>query len=274
MKAPSFSLFFWLSACLTPLFLLGVNQGVAAPDTKEPNYLAAKYDPIHFKPTIEKATDEQCLACHAEVLEPSVRQKSPAGLSSENARAWYQLGATYKGEQDSFHRRHLKSEYAKHVMRMRCTTCHEGNDPREEAPGSSATDFGQQVLRKMVNPETICLRCHGKMNHEVMGLPATWAQIKGMFQNNCLLCHEHIRTNRHNVNYLNAKAIEEEGARPNGGDACHGCHGGRAWYRLIFPYARHPWKGMAQTVPDWAKDRPTQSEARFLVNEAAPGEKK
>ena len=199
---------------------------------------------------------------------------TPAGLSSGTAKAWYQQTSTYQGEQDTFHRRHMSTDFARQVMTMRCTTCHEGNDPREEAPGSSATDFGQQTLRKMVNPETVCLKCHGKMNHAVMGLPGPWEQSKAMFQNNCLLCHSNIRTSRHNVNYLNAKAIEELAAKPDGGDTCYGCHGGRAWYRTHYPYPRHAWPGMDPTVPDWAKGRPTESEVRFIAAAVTSGEKK
>ena len=44
--------------------------------------LRATYDPIHFKPAIENASDEQCLACHREVLDDKVREKSPAGISA------------------------------------------------------------------------------------------------------------------------------------------------------------------------------------------------
>ena len=51
-------------------------------------------------------------------------------------------------------------------------------------------------------------------------------------------------------------------------DACHGCHGGRAWYRISYPYARTPWPDMPTEVPEWAKSRPTQSEARFLKQTA------
>ena len=292
MKAPSLRpILSWSIVLMAALWFVGCSDpqppapavaqpmaGASASPTAAPaqptDYHAAKWDPIHFKPAIDKATNEQCLACHAEVLKPSVRKTSPAGLSSGTAKAWYQQTSTYQGEQDTFHRRHMSTDFARQVMTMRCTTCHEGNDPREEAPGSSATDFGQQTLRKMVNPETVCLKCHGKMNHAVMGLPGPWEQSKAMFQNNCLLCHSNIRTSRHNVNYLNAKAIEELAAKPDGGDTCYGCHGGRAWYRTHYPYPRHAWPGMDPTVPDWAKGRPTESEVRFIAAAVTSGEKK
>lgn len=230
------------------------------------DYQRAKWDPIHFKPAIDQASDQQCLACHAEVLKPSVRKTSPAGVEAATAKAWYQQTSTYEGEQDTFHRRHLQTTLSKQLMNMRCTTCHQGNEPRDEAPGSSATVHGgngEFTLRKMVNPETTCLKCHGKMNWEVMGLPGPWAQSKETFQNNCMLCHAAIRTNRHQVNYLNAKAIEEAGQ--TNGDVCFGCHGARAWYRTSYPYPRHAWDGMAPEVPDWAKGRPTESEVRFIT---------
>jgi hypothetical protein len=68
---------------------------------------------------------------------------------------------------------------------------------------------------------------------------------------------------RHQVNFLKADAIEE--AAKNDSDVCYGCHGGRQWYRIPFPYPRHAWSGMAKDVPDWAKDRPTESEPRFQI---------
>ena len=237
----------------------------------QPDYHRAKWDPIHFKPAIDKATDQQCLSCHAEVLKPSVRKTSPAGVEAATAKAWYQVASTYQGEQDTFHRRHLETALAKQLMTMRCTTCHQGNDPRDEAPATSASNAGADLtLRKMADPATTCLKCHGQMNWKVMGLPGPWAQSKDAFQNNCLLCHGAIRTSRHAVNYLNGKAIEDAASKPNGGDVCFGCHGGRPWYRTSYPYPRHPWPGMPTDVPDWAKGRPTESELRFISAVVAP----
>lgn len=231
----------------------------------QPDYHRAKWDPIHFKPAIDKATDQQCLSCHAEVLKPSVRKTSPAGVEAATAKAWYQVASTYQGEQDTFHRRHLETALAKQLMSMRCTTCHQGNDPREEAPGSSATAMPQSTdaftLRKQVNPETVCLKCHGQMNYVVMGLPGPWQEVGEQMGNDCLVCHANIRTDRHNVNYLNAEAIEAAGK--GNADVCYGCHGGRAWYRIAYPYPRHPWPNMPADTPDWAKDRPAYSEPRF-----------
>jgi hypothetical protein len=238
-----------------------------------PDHLRAIYDPIHFKPAIETATDDQCLACHREILEDRVRPASPAGVKAADTRAWYQLTSTYVGEQETFHRRHLVTPLAKQLMNLRCNTCHEGNDPREEAPGSSATGPQQDetgfTLRKQVNPETSCLKCHGQMPaKEIMGLPGEWPDIKEAMQNDCLTCHVAFRTNRHNVDYLNAATIEEaaKAGQPTktGGDVCYGCHGGRAWYRIAYPYPRNAWPGMTPDTPEWAKDRPQQSEARFL----------
>lgn len=234
-------------------------------------HLRATYSPLHFKPAIGTATDEQCLACHKEILDDRVRDTSPAGLKAANAKAWYQRLATYEGDQETFHRRHLVTPLAKKLMNLKCNTCHEGHDPREEAPGSSASQPQETTaftLRKQVNPETTCLKCHGQMPaKEIMGLPGPWSEVKDMFQNDCLTCHAAFRTNRHQVNYLKADAIEEAAkagqADKTGGDVCYGCHGGRAWYRIAYPYPRHPWPGMPTEVPDWAKNRPTQSEARF-----------
>jgi nitrate/TMAO reductase-like tetraheme cytochrome c subunit len=247
------------------LFFLVAAMGLAHSQTvpAHADYQRAKYDPIHFKPAIDKATNEQCLACHAEVLQPSVRNESIAGVKASQAKAWYQQVSTYQGEQDTFHRRHMSTAYAKQVMNLQCTTCHQGNDPRDEAPGTSTSNQNQPLtLRKMASAEKTCLMCHGTMNSEIMGLPEPWPKSKATFQNNCLLCHAAIRTNRHNVNYLNAAEIEKAAAKNS--DVCYGCHGARPWYRISFPFARNKWEGMAADVPEWAKNRPTSSEPRFL----------
>ena len=249
----------------------GVCHAQNAPT--QTDYQRATYHPIHFKPAIDKATNAQCLACHAEVLEPTVRKESIAGVKASQSNAWYQQVSTYQGEQDTFHRRHMSTAYAKQVMNLQCTTCHQGNSPRDEAPATTASNQNQPLtLRKMASVEKTCLMCHGAMNHEVMGLPGPWHKVKATFQNNCLLCHANIRTNRHNVNYLNAAEIEKAGAKS--GDACFGCHGGRSWYRTFYPYTRHPWDGMPNEVPDWAKNRPTESEIRFLTNNVLQGSTK
>lgn len=231
------------------------------------NLLRATYDPIHFKPAIETAKDEQCLACHREVLDDKVRKTSPAGVKASTSLAWYQRLTTYTGEQDTFHRRHLTTPMAKELMNLSCNSCHQGNDPRDEAPGTSATGTPQSdngfTLRKSVNTEATCLKCHGQMNAPVMGLPSPWPESKEMFGDSCLTCHAAIRTNRHQVTYLKAQAIEEAGQK--NADVCYGCHGGRAWYRVGYSYPRHSWEGMSPEVPDWAKDRPTESEARFAL---------
>lgn len=268
----------FLSACgesdsISASFSAHAASTTTAATSGKPDYQAAKYDPIHFKPAIETATDAQCLACHQEVLEPSLRANSPAGVAADQVAAWYQQTSTYSGAQDTFHRRHMTSPLAKELMNMRCITCHQGNDPRDENPGSSSTVQTDLTLRKMVDPEKICLRCHAQMNWQVMGLPDHWSTSKEMFQNNCLLCHSAIRTVRHQVNYLNAEAIEEAAAKPDGGDVCFGCHGGRAWYRIGFPYPRHPWPDMVPGTPEWAKDRMTESEPRFLKDMAAGAKK-
>lgn len=228
----------------------------------EENYLDARYDPIHFKPAIDSATDEQCLACHQEILQREVRQTSPAGIKAQDALAWYQTLSTYNGDQDTFHHRHLTGDYAKQVMQLRCNTCHQGNDPREETANSSADGSSALTQRKMVDPNT-CLMCHGQMPYQQMGLPTPWNESAAMFGNSCLTCHVGIRTNRHQVNFLQPDNIEKLGAQ--NADVCYGCHGGRAWYRISYPYPRHTWPGMGPNVPDWAKNRPTESQPRFQI---------
>ncbi len=247
---------------LVVAMILALWLGAVCAGQDRPPYEAARWDPRHFKPLIDKTADTECLQCHAEVLVPSTRKQSPAGLRADKSLAWYQTLDTYAGAQDTLHRRHLVSDFAKQVMDLRCNTCHQGHDPRDEAPGSSATaQAAGYTLRKKVDPK-ICLMCHGQFDWQVMGLPGPWAAHGETFGNNCLTCHAGIRTTRHNVNFLKPEAIEAAGQES--GDACYGCHGGRAWYRIPFPYPRHAWEGMDKEVPDWAKDRPTRSEPRFL----------
>ncbi len=255
----------WIAAGMAPppVFVPHVEPKPAA----ETSYLQAVYSPLHFRPAIETATDAQCLACHREVMEDKVRAASPSGLKSESLLAWYQQTPEYSGGQDTFHRRHLVTPLAHRLMSLRCNTCHQGHEPREEAQGAAA-DSAQPddmafTLRKQVNPETTCLKCHGQFPWQLMGLPGPWEEHKAAFGNNCLTCHAAIRSKRHEVNYLNAAAIEQAGKE--GADACFGCHGGRSWYRIAYPYARTPWPEMPAEVPEWAKDRPKQSEARFLA---------
>lgn len=246
----------------------------AVPSKKKPRYLDASHDPIHFKPAIDTATNEQCLTCHKEILERDVRSKTPAGVKADDVLAWYQTLDTYAGDQETFHKRHLSTPFAKKVMNLKCNFCHQGSDIREEAPGSSATttvaDLGNFTLRKQVNPSNSCLMCHGAFPATNMGLEGSWHELREGFENEdapngCLTCHaEQFRTVRHQVNYLNAKAIEDL-AKSGSSDSCYGCHGGRAWYRISYPYPRHAWPDMDPEVPEWAKNRPTQSAAEYQL---------
>ncbi len=249
------------SLSTTPTKVIGTQE--AEKQTTDKNYHSARWDPIHFKPAIDQATNKDCLQCHQDVIDRKVLDTSPAGLKADNTLAWYQTLDTYEGDQMTFHQRHLTAPFIKKVAQMNCTTCHQGNDPREEIPNSSASNQGQNLtMRKMVNPDT-CLMCHGQFNYKVMGLPSSWHESGKLFQNNCLLCHAAIRTNRHQVNFLKPEAIEEAGKAS--ADTCFGCHGGRAWYRIHYPYPRHAWPGMSKNTPDWAKDRLTESDIRFLI---------
>ncbi len=251
---------FVVAAALSVGAFLAVVPGLA-----QDGYEQARWDPIHFKPAIDSATDEQCLACHEEVLSDRVRETSPAGVRAADALAWYQTLDTYSGPQETLHRRHLVSDYAQRTMTMRCNTCHQGNDPREETANSSADGSPDLIQRKHVDPE-ICLMCHGQFNYQVMGVPGKWTEHSQLFGDSCLTCHVAIRTTRHQVNYLKPEAIEE--ASKTNGDVCFGCHGGRSWYRIHYPYPRNSWPGDGGVVPDWAKDRPTHSDPRFAVTAA------
>lgn len=247
----------WASL-LMALALVIINPARA----ETPDYQKAKWDPIHFKPQIESATNEQCLSCHKEILTDKPLEQSPAGVKATDVLAWYQTLDTYEGAQDTMHRRHLVGPLATRLMNMKCTTCHQGSNPREATPiPPTRTEAASFTMRKKVDPNT-CLMCHGAFPYQNMGLPDHWSKSGELFGNNCLTCHAAFRTNRHKVNFLKPEAIEDAGKAS--GDACFGCHGGRQWYRISFPYPRHAWPGMATEVPDWAKGRPTESEARFL----------
>ena len=243
------------------ILVLGAGLVSASAD-ESADYLGAVWNPIHFQPQIQRATNEQCLACHKEVLEDRPLAQSPAGVKADESLAWYQTLSTYQGEQESFHRRHMVTPLAQRLMNMRCSTCHQGHDPREEAPIPPDSANESFTLRKQVNPNT-CLMCHGQFAYQLMGLPSDWHTSRDMFGNNCMLCHAAIRTKRHQVNFLNAAEIEKAGMENS--DVCYGCHGGRSWYRIAFPYPRHSWPGIPKQIPDWAKQRPTESQSRFLI---------
>lgn len=242
------------------------------------DYERARYHPLHFPPAAAEASDEECLVCHQEIMSHKPRDASPAGVPASSTIAWYQTLDTYAGDQESFHYRHLQSDYAKEVMNLECSFCHTGNDPREESPDMvptratlSAGSSPEFTLRKMVNPSQTCLRCHGAMpDPEIMGLDGPWHEVRADWEypeapNGCLSCHaESFRTERHNVSYLNAETIERI-SREGSSDTCYGCHGGRSWYRIAYPYPRHAWPDMDEEVPDWATDRATASDLEFAL---------
>jgi len=153
---------------------------------------------------------------------------------------------------------------------LKCSTCHQGHDPSAEISHLVQSGEVDQTIRKLVKPE-ICVMRHGGLDATTMaGLAGTWPEVRDKFNNDCMVCHTIFRTVRHQVNYLKPEAIEK--AAENKGDSCYGCHGGRAWYSTDYAYPRNAWTGMALAVPDWAKDRPTVSDARFLVGVGKPKE--
>lgn len=247
------------------------------------DYQRASHHALHNKPFVDTASDGECLVCHKEVLETQVRETSPAGVSAQQSLAWYQMIATYDGAQMTFHQRHAVSPFAQSVMNLKCTFCHQGNDLREESPTFTVPQADMTsnnggvpfTLRKMVNPSETCLLCHGAMPDPVniMGLPGPWHEARKDLEtpdapNGCLTCHADLfRTNRHKVTYLNAGTIEDLAKESS--DVCYGCHGGRAWFRVAYPYARNPWPGMDPAVPDWAKNRKTNSDPRYTIKTPA-----
>lgn len=242
------------------------------------DYQRAQFHPLHFQPLIETASNEECLACHAEILTNTPRETSPAGVKAADSLAWYQTLDTYSGDQQTFHYRHLQSEFANQVMNLQCNFCHKGNDPREESPemmplrpAFSTPEPKEFANRKMVNPSTTCLMCHGAFPdaENIMGLAGPWHESREDFEypeapNGCLSCHaESFRTQRHAVSYLKAASIEKL-AREGSSDTCYGCHGGRSWYRISYPYPRHAWPLMDEgDLPEWAAGRPTRSDPAY-----------
>lgn len=219
------------------------------------DYEQARWDPIHFKPAITKATDKQCLSCHQDILKRTTLEQSPAGVKTSETLAWYQTLGTYEGKQETFHQRHLTSPYAKKVMNLNCTTCHQGNDPRDETSGTSLTAQNDLTMRKMVDPY-VCVMCHGQFDNKKMGIPGSWHESGKLFGDSCLTCHASIKTERHKkVTFLKADAIEKAGKQDS--DVCFGCHGGRAWYNISFPYASHSW-------PGW-RDAPRGTKSRYTT---------
>lgn len=254
------------------------------------DYQRAVWDQLHSFPASASTSNEECLVCHREILSSRPREASPAGVRAVDALAWYQTLDTYAGDQQSFHWRHLQSPLARDVMNLACNFCHQANDPRERSPhvarvrsnpepanatqatepASAAASFSPAfTLRKTVNPTETCLRCHGAFPGQVMGLPEPWPAMREGLEtpetpNGCLTCHaETFRTVRHQVNYLRAAGIER--AARTSSDVCFGCHGGRQWYRISYPYPRHAWPGMPEEIPDWAQTRPQASDPRFAL---------
>ena len=76
------------------------------------NILRATYDPIHFKPAIESARDEQCLACHGSFETVAART---ANVKPQNPHS-SPHGNTYTAC-DLCHHQHAKSENF-------CAQCH------------------------------------------------------------------------------------------------------------------------------------------------------
>ena len=197
------------------------------------DYETARFHPLHYPPASLTASNAECLACHAEILSHRPREVSPAGVPNTATIAWYQTLDTYAGSQESFHQRHMGSDFAQLTMNLQCRFCHQANDPREESPdmivgrdNHTAPAVPEFNLRRMVNPSTTCLMCHGAFPGEVMGLDGHWLDLREDFEweagvNGCLSCHDDggFRTERHRVTYLNAGNIEAL-ARTGSSDSC------------------------------------------------------
>lgn len=232
------------------------------------SHIKARMDALHFKPAIKTASNAQCLQCHQEILQRKPRDVTLAGVKTKNTLAWYQTVDTYQGEQDTFHRRHMRHLLAEPgaspvLMRLNCNTCHQGHNINKEVTSDVHRNYSQPAMSKEVDPNT-CLMCHGKFDYNTMpGVVGPWSVMAASYNNDCMMCHRVFRTNAHDVNYLNKEVITQAGTA--NGEVCYGCHGGRSWYGIAYPYPRNTWLGMSPIIPEWAKNRPTTSQPRFLI---------
>lgn len=217
-----------------PFFLLLFTclPNLTTAETADPGFdpRKAQWNDVHFPPQVDQVPDQTCASCHRALLTQAVREASPAGLSRDDAAAWYQSLNTYAGPQLTFHERHLTAPYAREVLRMACRDCHRGHDPRERAviPDSPERPL---ALRKRVHPG-ICLRCHGQFPDHQPLLGNDWRAERADFDNDCRVCHAADRARRHTSPWLDAARIESLAI--GNGDVCYGCHGGRAWYRVAY----------------------------------------
>ena len=127
------------------------------------------------------------------------------------------------------------------------------------ASPQATTDF---TLRKQVDVETTCLKCHGQMNTVIMGLPGPWPESKASVRNGCLTCHA-ISARPPSGDLPECQRPSKRPGR-NNADTCYGCHGGRAWYRIAYPIRATPGRHAGRRA-GLGKGQPTQSEARFQL---------
>ena len=83
------------------------------------DYEAARFHPLHFPPESLTASNEECLVCHAEILTHRPGEESLAGVPRSASIAWYQTLDTFSGGQESFHHRHVLSDFAQLTMNLR-----------------------------------------------------------------------------------------------------------------------------------------------------------
>jgi hypothetical protein len=176
--------------------------------------LRASYSPLHFKPAIDTATDAQCLACHKEVLEDKPRVASPAGVRAADSIAWYQRTSTYSGEQDSFPSpapgdadgagldepalHHLPSGPG--PARGSAGLLGDGDAP-DRSPASPCAS--RSIRKPPASSATASFR-----PRRSWACPARGPRSRTCSRTTAWRCHAAIRTNRHQVSYLNADAIE------------------------------------------------------------------
>lgn len=86
--------------------------------------------------------------------------------------------STYQGAQDTFHRRHLTTEYATKVMQMRCTTCHEGSPRATKPPTRPPTTRTVALTLQNGQPRDFLSQVPREDDHEIMGLPGPWNEVK------------------------------------------------------------------------------------------------
>jgi hypothetical protein len=125
------------------------------------------------------------------------------------------------------------------------------------------------TLRKRVNPEETCLRCHGSYPFEIMGLTGPWHEQQADLEpegtpNGCLTCHAAIRTEPAQ------RDLSEQGRDREGGRELFGRLLRLPWRSPVVPdqlsLSAQSLAGHGQGCARLGKNRPTKSDPRYAIS--------